>query len=482
MLVEWALTSSFLILAVLLMRALLGRRVSAVLRYALWAVVLVRLLVPVQLFPSPIAGARLVSELRAARPAASAPADYSTATAPESAPAASDETPARTAGGTANLLLALWAAGAAGMALVLLFSNLRFYHRLRKRRVLLENAACPLRVYAADGLPSPCLFGLFRPAIYVTPEAAGDKGALRHVLAHEGTHFRHGDPVWSLLRCAALAVHWWNPLVWVAAAESRRDCELACDEGALKTLGDGERRAYGHTLLALVTQKTRPQDLLTCSTAMTGGKRSLRERVRRIAHKQKRWAWAAAAVVLAGALACACAFGASNEERGYSTDAVAASLDAADGRRFVRLSGATLDHSAAWQAAWYPQGMSGFIAGHPGGELYLPDYPLTDGAAAQVTAFWADEEHTAVTLCARMDAAAGGSWTFTVDLTVNGGSVTRMEPFAPGAGFAPLTPAHPERISGKDAANAGLTAARLLTAAESFYEEKMSEQDGLSAP
>ncbi len=58
---------------------------------------------------------------------------------------------------------------------------------------------------------------------------------LRHVLTHEFTHYRHGDHLWSMLRCLALAVHWWNPLVWLAAELSRRDAELACDEGALKS-------------------------------------------------------------------------------------------------------------------------------------------------------------------------------------------------------------------------------------------------------
>ena len=46
---------------------------------------------------------------------------------------------------------------------------------------------------------------------------------LRHVLAHELTHYAHKDHIWSLLRCLALALHWYNPLVWLAAALSKRD-------------------------------------------------------------------------------------------------------------------------------------------------------------------------------------------------------------------------------------------------------------------
>ena len=53
---EWIVSGSFLILVVLVLRAALGQKISARFRYALWALVLLRLLVPVQLFTSPVAG------------------------------------------------------------------------------------------------------------------------------------------------------------------------------------------------------------------------------------------------------------------------------------------------------------------------------------------------------------------------------------------------------------------------------------------
>ena len=344
MLLEWVFTSTFLILTVLALRAAFGKRVSARLRYALWAVVLVRLLVPVQLFTSPIAGTLVFFETRTEQniykvtneglekggpddvlalgvpdgpsvlltnapivPVHGAPDAPVLPAAPEP-PAAPDLTKAP------QWLGWIWLGGSAAVFLVLLLSNLRFFVRLRRCRIPLEGADCPLRVYAAVGLPSPCLFGLVRPAVYVGPETAADPDMLRHVLAHEYTHYRQGDHIWSLLRCAALAVHWWNPLVWLAVVLSRRDGELACDEGALKRLGEDERLAYGNTLLALVTAKPSPVDLLCCATTMAGEKRSLKERVSRIACAPKRWLWAAVAVVLATALACVCAFGSAAEE------------------------------------------------------------------------------------------------------------------------------------------------------------------------
>ena len=154
-----------------------------------------------------------------------------------------------------QILLGIWATGSCAVLLAILFSNLRFAQRLRQVRRPMEKVESRLPVYLADGLPSPCLFGLFRPAIYLTEDAVRDGAVLRHVLVHEETHFRHGDHIWSALRGVALALHWWNPLVLLAAVLSRRDGELACDEGALKRLGEGERTAYGETLLKLVTAR-----------------------------------------------------------------------------------------------------------------------------------------------------------------------------------------------------------------------------------
>ena len=327
---EWATSSCLLILAVMALRAALGRRISPGLRYALWAVVLVRLLVPVQLFTSPVAG------LTVAPPPEALKEETLYVLPVQSAPV--EEVPSVTAGegevlmdansfGYARLedegqtvrryaarispLEALgwvWLTGAAAVGTVLLASNLAFSARLRRVRRPLAGAGGPIPVYLAAGLPSPCLFGLFRPAIYVTEQAA-DPTKSRHVLTHELTHYRHLDHLWSVLRGVVLAVHWWNPLVWLAVVCSRRDGELACDEGALKRLGDGERAAYGETLLALVTAKPKPADLLSFATTMTGGKRSLKERIRRIAVQPRRLASAVVAVVVILSLAAVCAFG-----------------------------------------------------------------------------------------------------------------------------------------------------------------------------
>lgn len=69
--------------------------------------------------------------------------------------------------------------------------------RLFRTRERVEGSGSFLPVYVTDAIPSPCLFGLIRPAIYLTPDVVEDEETLRHVLAHEETHFRHGDLIWS---------------------------------------------------------------------------------------------------------------------------------------------------------------------------------------------------------------------------------------------------------------------------------------------
>lgn len=318
---EWMVSSSLLILAVLAARRLLRDRISGTVRYGLWLVVLVRLLVPVSLFSAPVSLESLLPRSPAVEEALGQTALYAfpdpersgsfDEPLPEDAPTGvmgvrthgqrilgawveyHDGCMVQTREGWTeyrfyadwrDVLFLVYLTGAAGTALVMAVSNLGFARRLRRRREAVE-AAVPfgdLPVYQARGLESPCLCGLVFPAIYVTPETAEDPDMLRHVLAHEGAHWAHRDHIWSFLRCVALALHWYNPLVWKAASASRQDGELSCDQLALSYLGEGERTAYGRTLLSLLTARPRPADLLRCATTMSGGGKQVKERLERI--------------------------------------------------------------------------------------------------------------------------------------------------------------------------------------------------------
>ncbi len=314
LLISWCVTSSILLAVFLLLRGTLFRTLSPRVRYALWGVVLLRLLVPFQI-PSlslPASAADLAPELPVLSNRPLSPdtamghavipsglleengltiADDGTVQASQSGQDAAlwelqenGEVYMYFGGPTLDDVLRaavvmVWAAGAGGVLLAVLAANLRFAQKLRRSRRPLPTAGCPLPVYEAEGLSSPCLCGVLRPAVYLTPEAAADGTVRTHVLAHELTHFRHRDHIWSLLRCLALALHWYNPLVWAAVVLSKRDGELSCDEGTIRRLGEGERISYGRTLVGLVARRSGAGGVLSCSTTMTGGKKTVQRRI-----------------------------------------------------------------------------------------------------------------------------------------------------------------------------------------------------------
>ena len=317
---EILISASALILVLLLLRFLLRGRISARLQYALWLLVLIRLLLPVTLFHS------TVSVAAAAAPAVTRVETISEHTYVSSSPedrtdaAAPVNTDPVVTGPALTLKQAvriIWYAGMGAMAAWFFFVNGRLALRLRKSRVPFPGDH-GLPVFVAEGIPSPCLFGLWRPAVYLTPRAAEDPDRARRILAHERTHFRHGDTVWALLRCVCLTVWWFHPLVWLSAALSRRDGELACDEGTIRALGEEERFDYGRTLVDMARVGVRPSDLLCGATAMTAGRKLLRERVERIANAPKTSAAVAALALLIAALAVGCTYAGAAPKQGLA--------------------------------------------------------------------------------------------------------------------------------------------------------------------
>ena len=382
---EILLTSSALILALLALRQLFRRTISRRMQYALWALVLVRLLVPLNvgtLAHNVLSAAEPVQAVveerldtpvlyvqdgTERRPAQLLPGKESQgeplsppSDAAQSAPA--DEyytvTPTYRTVTLSEAFTYVWYAGMAGVGAWFLFTNLRFARALRKARTPYRVEGCRYPVYLVSALPSPCLFGVLRPAVYLNEKALQSPDALRFVLAHEQTHARHLDPLWSLLRGVCLTVYWFDPLVWLAAVLSREDCELACDEGTLRALGADERTAYGKALLALVPVCDKPQNPLLGATTMTSGKRSLKERITRIAENRQAKAAAVFAVVALAALVCAVSFTGAPDtppevtqewyDAGFTTEDAQACLEFLDWA--AELDGSKITGCGAWDA------------------------------------------------------------------------------------------------------------------------------------
>lgn len=182
-------------------------------------------------------------------------------------------------------MMIIWIIGMFSLLFWFFAVNCIFYLRLRKYRVKVT-IKCTLQVYIIKDLGSPCIFGIRKPAIYLNESTAKKKDYLNYIIAHELCHYRHGDLLWSVLRCFLISVYWFHPLVWIAAYLSKQDCECACDESVMKNFSHKQRIEYGKTLLSLVST-SRTSIIGTVSTSMTSKGNCLKERLMFIAQKTK---------------------------------------------------------------------------------------------------------------------------------------------------------------------------------------------------
>lgn len=352
---EILITSTVLILCILLIRRVFRGKISSRLQYALWLLVVFRLVGSgvAQFDLGPLSdfrlmdlvedesgiGERLDETIRLEEPiqmSMDSQSIWFRLLAPnelkETVGSAPDDGPtsvflAGTLGFTRlDVLWFLWGCGAVVVGMWIFITNIIFSRRLKRtrqpfdlpegvkiadlqgekqsKRFFHRKSRLPA-FYLAEGISSPCLYGLpGREAVYLTAGVIDDTEKLRHVITHELVHKKHGDSFWAVLRSVLVAVYWFHPLVWAAAVCSKRDCELACDEGALKMLGEEERISYGETLLSIITRKGRASDLVCTATTMTGSGKSVKERIRFIAERPKTLLVAVAGVLVLTAVVC----------------------------------------------------------------------------------------------------------------------------------------------------------------------------------
>ena len=180
-----------------------------------------------------------------------------------------------------------------GAACVLLwfgFSNIRFRKKLRAGRIeeisgglkemylnmCKERKVRPVPVYFTDPVPGACLVGVFRPFIVLPVITAPED--VKNVLTHEICHLKNRDHIWNILRMLCCAIHWFNPLVWLAASMSRTDSELRCDDRVTEAMDEQERKDYANVLVYAAARKSMP-GIGVMATGMTMTGKRLKNRV-----------------------------------------------------------------------------------------------------------------------------------------------------------------------------------------------------------
>ena len=388
--------SSYVIAAVLLLRLLL-RCAPRIFSYLLWSAVLLRLLCPfaaespVSLVPAELGNvAHMESATLIPEPSF------------EAVPAAGDARSAEHALNLTGLMSVVWALGAAAVAA----SGAVQLVRLRRRTVGAvrdESGA-----YLADGVDTAFVIGLVSPQIYLPSSASAQAREL--MLLHERTHIRRGDHILRLLAFAALALHWFNPLVWLAFAMSGRDMEMSCDEAAVRELSGDGRADYCQTLLNLAPGRRPP-----AAGLLSFGESDTSARVKNILGRKKRAAWLAGAAALIVAAALAALATDPLAPRGVSLEFPAYEADGAESCEPFTVS---LELPDGWSAALPPEGerraeaqslaygctlytpvylldASGEYAGFIGWQTYVPGSAVAEEAAYYdltrgVHYFWQD--------------------------------------------------------------------------------------------
>ena len=343
-LTQIGLTVSAVALVLFLLRKALKKRYPARAMCLVWAVLALRLLIPVQLtLPDPpvqvtprttyLTQTNFTPERleQAGLPVLEQDGEITTrrwVTDEQAQTLQTFDEQAWTAIDMGRVLLVLWGTGALLFAGWQLYRYLAFHHVLEKsshpaqrdtlltvfeeqKRVLGITRDIPLRVtQAAD---CPMLAGFLCPALYLPDEALSEQDAA-FIFRHELTHYKRGDLWLKLALVAARAVHWFNPLVHLMARFAQEDIELACDDAVVRGMDVDARRAYGETILRSVEAQVKKRTLVSC---FTGDKETLMRRFEGLfdkSIKKRGIALVVAAAVLVGTLGCAFSVGESKDK------------------------------------------------------------------------------------------------------------------------------------------------------------------------
>ncbi len=332
-LMQIGLTVSLAALVPLILRRLMKKRYPARMVCVVWAILALRLLVPVQLTlpqapvqvmprTSYVVQSDQTAFWQAGLPVTQTPTRWVTGTQAETLSAADTGT-VKTVDIT-DILLTLWLAGVISC---ILWQGIGYYRlicslkgksqpveRADLHTILQEQCAdlaidreIPLRVSAmAD---CPMLAGFVHPTLYLPDERISRTDAV-FIFRHELTHYKHGDLWLKLLLLAARCLHWFNPLVHLIARFAQEDIEVACDDAVVRGHDGAYRRAYGETILrSAIAQSQKRKALVSC---FGDDKKTLMRRFEGLFDKSVKKRGVALVVMIAllvGSLGCTIAVG-----------------------------------------------------------------------------------------------------------------------------------------------------------------------------
>lgn len=187
----------------------------------------------------------------------------------------------------------LWIAGIVVMLLYMGISYLMLRRKVRASMYMQEN------VWLCDEIDSPFILGMIRPRIYLHSDIEGEQ--IPYIVAHEKEHLRYRDYLWKPLGFLILAVHWFNPLVWLSYICMCRDMELACDERVIRSMNVDEKKMYSNVLLACSAKR---RVMSACPVAF--GEVGVKQRIKSVVNYKKPAFWIVCVAVVACVVAGVC--------------------------------------------------------------------------------------------------------------------------------------------------------------------------------
>ena len=303
-LLNMSLTASVAIGLVILLRFAL-KKAPKVFSYALWGIVLFRLLCPLSigstfsvfnLIDTPVEDYGYISSVIEYVPADIVHTENPSVVLPvpgvsevinDALPQGQEQLRADPLEGRTFVATVIWMMGVLAMGIYSIVSYLKLRFKLRVAIPLREN------IFIADDIKSPFVVGLIRPRIYL-PCNLSEKEQ-EYIILHEKHHTKRLDHVMKALAFIALAIHWFNPLVWVAFILAGKDMEMSCDEAVIRKVGSDVRADYSASLLTLATGRR-----IIAGTPFAFGEGDTKGRI----HNLSKWKKPAVWIVILSVILC----------------------------------------------------------------------------------------------------------------------------------------------------------------------------------
>ena len=272
-----SLTAAFVAAAVMLVRLLL-KKTPKIYSYILWAVVLFRMICPfsfesvlslLPVNPEPIPHDIVYLQ----NPAINSGIDFIDTAVNNVMPSAKETMSVNPMQIMVSAAAYIWLAGIIVILAYAVIAYIRTRFTIRTATLIHDN------VFETAVINTPFVIGFIKPKIYLPVKLTEKETG--YIIRHEKTHIRRGDHLIKVLAFTALAVHWFNPILWISYFLMTKDMELSCDESVMRNSEEDICIIYSDSLLSLsVKQSGLPNPL-------SFGENNVKTRVRNVLRYKK---------------------------------------------------------------------------------------------------------------------------------------------------------------------------------------------------